>query len=78
MNTTAPAARTLEGFARRFRDKTTLRIFILRPSTDWPARWKADSNLYAPMQIACMRGRILSITRFGYHNRLWALKVVDQ
>ena len=78
MNTRAPAARTLEEFARRFRDTTTRRILILRPSTDWPARWKADSNLYAPTQIACMRGRILSITRFGYHNRLWALKVVDQ
>ncbi|MBQ5557463.1 MAG: hypothetical protein IIT36_02525 [Aeriscardovia sp.] len=48
MNTRASAARTLEGFARRFRDTTTLRIFILRPSTDWPARWKADSDLYAP------------------------------
>lgn len=78
MNTTAPAVRTLEEFAHRFRDKTTRRILILRPSTDWPARWKADSNLYAPTQIACMRGRILSITRFGHHNRLWALKVVDQ
>lgn len=78
MNTTAPAVRTLEGFARWFRDKTTRRILILRPSTDWPARWKADSNLYTPMQIACMRGRILSITRFGHHNRFWALKIVDQ
>lgn len=78
MNTRAPAARTLEEFARRFRDKTTRRILILRPSTDWPARWKADSDLYTPTQIACMRGRILSITRFGHHNRLWALKIVDQ
>lgn len=78
MNTTKPAARTLEEFARRFHDKTTRRILILRPSTDWPARWKADSDLYTPTQIACMRGRILSITRFGHHNRLWALKIVDQ
>ena len=78
MNTRAPAVRTLEGFARRFRDTTTRRILILRPSTDWPARWKADSYLYAPTQIACMRGRILSITRFGHHNRFWALKIVDQ
>ena len=78
MNTRTSAARTLEGFGRRFRDKTTRRILILRPSTDWPARWKADSDLYAPTRIACMRGRILSVTRFGRHNRFWALKVVDQ